>query len=177
MTTSSPRLEGSTGRSRSARPLGVATAAAALGIAAFALASSLPESTVPTAFSPQWWPQVLSAILVVLGISSAIISLRGRKTNDLTTTGSGSVDSLPVDDAEQSGVESWSIGRLAGVLAATVAYILVWTLIGYAPATAVYTVALSALLGARGWFGLAIFPAIVTAFLVVFFDVILGVPL
>ncbi len=160
MTAPSPRLEGSPRRTVARRPLGVPIAAAGLGVGAFLLASALPESSIPTAFSPQWWPQLLAVALIALGLAGIATAIRGEQS-----------------DTSASDTEPWSLGRLTGVILLLVAYLTLWVFLGYAVATALVTVALAAVLGARGWRGLLLFPAIVTGSFVLFFDVILGVPL
>lgn len=166
MTASSPRFEGSTRRSRPRRPLGVAIAAIVLGIAGFGLIAALPESSIPTAFSPQWWPQVLAAALVALGLAGLVKALFVDTSSE---PASASADAVPD--------ESWSIVRVSAVLGATLLSLIIWQSWGYLVATALYTIGLSALLGARNWRGLLLFPAVVTASLVLFFDTLLGVPL
>lgn len=159
MTAPSPRLEGSHRRSAAGRPLGVPIAAVVLGIGAFLLASALPESSIPTAFSPEWWPQLLAVILIALGAAGIVTAFR------------------PGHQESSDESESWSLGRVSGVILLLLAYLVAWPLVGYTVATAIVTVALSALLGARGWRGLLLFPAIVTGSFVLFFDLLLGVPL
>lgn len=159
MTAPSPRLEGSHRRTAAGRPLGVPIAAAVLGIGALLLASALPESSIPTAFSPQWWPQLLAVSLIALGVAGVVTAFRPGQPE---TPGEG---------------ETWSLGRVAGVILLVLAYLILWPLIGYTVATAIITVALSAFLGARGWRGLLLFPALVTGSFVLFFDLLLGVPL
>ncbi len=174
--------EGSSGRSRLVRPLGVGLAGSAIGALVLIMAVMIPESSIPTAFSPRWWPQILAGVLIALSVGGfAVAALRREPT---VTGEPGPVEEASVSQTTEPSVAVpaasptvWSIKRLAAVLAATLGYLLLWQLIGYAVATAVFTVGLSVLLGGRGWRALVLFPFVVTVALVLFFDVLLGVPL
>lgn len=160
----SARPEGSLQRFRWMRPLGVPLIALAIGVVALLMAGSIPDSTIPTAFDPRWWPEALATLLITLSVGGALFHLLNRNKAVFT----------PTPDTESV---TWSIRRLAAVLGSTFGYVLVWQVIGYTIATALFCIGVVAILGGRGWRALMLFPAIVTILLVLFFDLLLGVPL
>lgn len=158
MTRPDPRVEDRRARpavSGRARHLGVALVAIAIGAGMLALASSLPESTVPTAFPPQWWPAGVGAAVVALGL---VLLIRPSEHED--------------DAAPPSGT-----ARMLGMLGCAIGGLVLWLLLGFVVAVALMSAALLLLLGARRPLAVILLPTILAGSLFLFFDVLLKVPL
>jgi len=64
---------------------------------------------------------------------------------------------------------------VAGAL--SVVFVLAWPWVGFAVAAVPFLIAVTYLFGGRGWRPLLVFPVLITAFIVVLFQIILKVPL
>lgn len=126
----------------------------ALGIVMVVLASSLPPSTVLTAFAPQWWPTTVGVLVAALG---AILALRtSEREDDDHATGSS---------------------RMLALLASAAAGLVLWQFVGFLPAMAAMSVAMLLLLGERRLLVIVLLPLILTSVLYTFFSELLKVPL
>lgn len=157
-----PAEEGAGPRHR-VRDLIPAGAGAVLAVGVFALATQIPEGARLTQFSPRWWPELLSVLLLVLSVCLAAQTLRRP--------------SAPVeDDAPESATRQGS-QRLALMLATILGYGVLWYFVDFRVSTAILFVALTWLGGGRGWKALILFPVLATAVLYFLFGVLLRVPL
>lgn len=144
------------------RELAPAAAGVALGLGAFALAAQIPEGTEPSRFSPRWWPEVLSLVLVGLSLAHAAVSLVGH-------------DPATDDDDLEAATRQGTL-RLLSMLAAIAGYGVLWYFVDFRVSTAILFIALTYLGGGRGWKALLAFPVVVTAILYLLFGVVLRVP-
>lgn len=145
------------------RDLFPAGAGAVLAVGVFALATQIPEGARLTQFSPRWWPELLSVLLLALSIGLAVQTLRRP--------------SAPVEDGVPESATRQGSQRLALMLAAIVGYGVLWYFVDFRVSTAILFVALTWLGGGRGWKALILFPVLATAVLYVLFGVLLRVPL
>jgi len=109
---------------------------------------------------PRWWPTVLGVLGLVLAVALVVVALTATLHRD------------DVEPATASGLRNVFV-----TAAVAVAYVVVWPLIGFIPATFALLVILTAVYGARSWKVLVIFPAALTAFLYLLFATLLKVPL
>lgn len=144
------------------RELVPAAAGVALGLATFVLALQIPEGTRLTQFSPRWWPQVLSLLLVGLSLAHGTVSLLRPRQAD--------------EDAPDPSTRQGSL-RLIAMVATIVGYGVLWYFVDFRVSTAILVAALAYLGGGRGWKALLAFPVVVTAVLYLLFGVLLRVPL
>jgi hypothetical protein len=148
---------------RPSRRLEVACAvvALALSLGLLAAARGVDVRTETGGIDPRWWPQLLgmagTALSVAL-LATALLRPPFPREDLMTATPTG-------------------LRRLVLTLLACAALVVVWPLVGFAPAALVFVVALTALFGGRGWRTLLLFPALLTGFLYVLFAVLLEVPL
>lgn len=148
---------------RRSRDLVPAAIGAALAVAAFALATQIPEGARLTQFSPRWWPELLAVLLLLLSVVLAAgVLFRPTVT----------VEEDAPEVATSQG--SW---RLVAMLASVAGYGVLWYFVDFRVSTAVLFLALTWLGGGRGWKALILFPITVTAILYLLFGVLLRVPL
>src|SRR5699024_12655534 len=69
------------------------------------------------------------------------------------------------------------VWRSVGACALSVVFVLAWPWVGFAVAAVPFLIAVTYLFGGRGWRPLLVFPVLITAFIVVLFQIILKVPL
>lgn len=158
MTGPEPRIEDRRARpavSGRARHLGVASVVVVIGGGMLALSASLPESTVPTSFAPQWWPTAVGAAVVVLGLALLLRRSEAEEdTSDITST-----------------------PRMLAVLACAVGGLIAWQILGFIVAMILMSAAILVLLGARRPLPVIVVPVVITGSLYLFFDLLLKVPL
>lgn len=137
---------------------------AVVALAVFAclvfLANNIDLRAEPGGIDPRWWPRALGVVGVVLsGLLVAVASTRD----------------LARDDVEQTTAQGRI--RFAIALGATVAFILLWPVITFFPATVLYVLGMTYCFGGRGWKVLTLFPVGITVFLYLLFHTLLKVPL
>lgn len=145
------------------RPLELVGAAVALAVSVALLigAQRIGLRVETGGIDPRWWPTVLGgagAVLSTVLLASAAFRSVG-----------------PREDLQAASPEGWR--RLALALASTVALVLLWPLLGFVPAAALFLLGLTYLLGGRGWGTLLLFPAVTAGCLHLLFSVALEVPL
>ncbi|GGM15635.1 MULTISPECIES: tripartite tricarboxylate transporter TctB family protein [Micromonospora] len=136
-----------------------------LGVVFLGLARSIELPTRALAVSPRIWPEALAFGIIglsVLQIVSAFVRTPTRADDDDEDDG----------PATRSGVV-----RVAGFLAATVAFGLLWYYVHFLISGLVFVAALIGIAGGRGIKDLLLFPAGVTVVIYVLFGLLLRVPL
>lgn len=133
----------------------------ALAVTLYLGARGIQVRTETGGIDPRWWPQLLGLAGIALSTLMLLTALLRPplQAEDLQTT-------TRVGRA-----------RLALALVASVALGVLWPLVGFVPAAAVFVAALTYLFGGRGWRTLVLFPALLTGFLHLVFAVLLEVPL
>lgn len=110
---------------------------------------------------PRSWPELLGLGGLVLGLLLLVVSFV-RPPFDR-------------DDLEPATRQGWFRVVLAIVL--SVAFVLLWPVLGFLVATPVFLVAATYLFGGRGWKTLVLFPVLMTGFIYLLFHTLLKVPL
>lgn len=111
-----------------------AVAVAALGVAAWVGAARFPEVMVEGQVGAGFWPKVVAALLVALGVALLLVSLAGR--------------GAPVS-ADPANPARWL--PLGVILAVLALYPLAWSLIGFVPATIAAFAPVGKILGVKSW--------------------------
>lgn len=126
-----------------------------VGAAMLVLAATLPASSVPTRFSPSWWPAALGAVTVVLGVLLVF---------------------WPENDDDEDAV-SGDIRRLLLASAIIIGGVGLWAWTSFLVGGIVIGAGLLAALGERRILVLALFPVVVTGAIWAVFALLLRVPL
>lgn len=145
------------------RRLEVACAVVVLGLCVALLigARGIEVRTETGGIDPRWWPQLLGMAGIALSLLLLGIALvRPPQVNEDLST-----------------VTATGARRLGLALVGSAALVMLWPVVGFVPAGAVFVATLTALFGGRGWRTLLLFPALLTAFLYVLFAALLEVPL
>lgn len=144
------------------RLTGVVAAAVSLimGIIVLVLSQGIEEPQIAS-FSPRWWPEALGSLLIVLSLLIAAETW-------LRPPGSGE---------EQESSTRRGAARIALIFLLIAVYGVLWYFIDFRVSTFLLFTGLVAINGGRGWKAFLLFPAITTAVLYLFFDLLLKVPL
>jgi hypothetical protein len=145
------------------RRLEVLGAVVALVLSAllYVLAGQIDLRAETGGIDPRWWPRTLGMAGVGLSVVLLAVALLRRP---------------PEREDVEAATRSGRI-RLALAVVLSLAYIVVWPVVGFATATAVLLAASTAVFGGRGLRALAVFPVGMTAALYLLFHTVLKVPL
>lgn len=145
------------------RPLEIVTAVviAALTAAIYVLAHGIEVRSEVPGVGPRSWPQGLG----IAGLGFSIILF-------LTSVFGHTADRSDLDRATRTG---WR--RLLLTVAVTVAFIVLWPLVGFIFVAPLLISAVTAIAGGRTIQALAVYPILTTAMIYVLFNVLLKVPL
>jgi len=148
---------------RPSRRLEVVCAAIAVaGSGALVLLSRAIEVRRETGgIDPRWWPELLGIAGLALGVLLLVVAVV-RPPFDR-------------DDLEVATRQGWFRVGLAVVL--SVAFVLLWPVLGFLVVTPIFLVAATYLFGGRGWKTLILFPLLMTGFIYLLFHTLLKVPL
>lgn len=148
---------------RASRRLEIAAAATAVGMTAavFLLAGAIDLRVEQAGMTPRSWPQLLG----VLGLGLSTILLL---TAVLRPPQSRS-------ELEASTRPGWL--RLLFTVAATLAFLVAWPLLGFVFAAPLFIAGVTAIAGGRGFRALLIYPVVMATLIYALFHLLLKVPL
>ncbi|WP_052436505.1 tripartite tricarboxylate transporter TctB family protein [Georgenia sp. SUBG003] len=110
---------------------------------------------------PRWWPELLGAAGLALGVLLLVVAILRPPFNR--------------DDLEAATRQGWlRVGIAVGL---SIAFVLLWPVIGFLVATPVFLVVATYVFGGRGWKTLVLFPVLMTAGIYLLFHTLLKVPL
>lgn len=155
---------------------------AAIGLYLLWQALQLPGSEEVTTFiGPRTWPvAILSLMLALVAVMVLMLVLKapGYFTDDETPTElPGDATTVPVADEPAVAVEPAHLWRYAIVLGLTIAYTVVMAYTGYAIATAVFTAAVTVVLGERRPLRILLTTVGAVVLVAIVFDRLLNIPL
>lgn len=148
---------------RNSRPLeiGAALVVAAVTAAVYFLAKNIDVRIETPGVGPRTWPELLGAAGFGFSALLLLMALFGR-----------TADRSDLDGATRTG---WV--RLLVTLAATVAFIVLWPVVGFIYVAPLLISAVTAIAGGRTIRALAVYPILATAGIYVLFHLLLKVPL
>jgi hypothetical protein len=140
----------------------VCAAIAVVGSGALLLLARAVEVRNETGgIDPRWWPELLGIAGLALGALLLVVAVV-RPPFDR-------------DDLEAATRQGWLRVGLAIVL--SVAFVLLWPVLGFLVVSPIFLVAATYLFGGRGWKTLILFPVLMTGFIYLLFHTLLKVPL
>lgn len=129
--------------------------------ALFLLARAIEVRNETGGIDPRWWPELLGLGGLALGVLLLVAAVL-RPPFDR-------------DDLEAATRQGWF--RVGLAVALSVAFVLLWPVLGFLVVTPVFLVAATYLFGGRGWKTLIVFPVLMTGFIYLLFHTLLKVPL
>ncbi|MCE8030044.1 MULTISPECIES: tripartite tricarboxylate transporter TctB family protein [Halomonadaceae] len=167
-----------------------AVAVILLALASLPLTLQFPSSAqVSTFIGPRVWPLLLTVLLLLFGGALLVMTWRdGRRRaqqplQDGIVQHAISPDDLPTGASESDTGEapartlSLAATRHWWLMAATVGYTLLMSIIGFVAASAIFTLLCTLLLGARSWLVIVITVVVAVVLMQGVFVTLLGIPL
>jgi len=139
----------------------IAVLALAASVGLVWLAGEIEIRREPRGIGPRAWPRLLGYGGVALSVALLLCAVFRK----------------PFERDDLESLTRLGLWRsvIAGALA--VAFVLAWPWVGFAVAAVPFLIAVTYLFGGRGWRTLVVFPVLITAFILVLFQIILKVPL
>lgn len=139
----------------------VAAAGLLLGAAVLYFSGDIPLGPEGPALGPRWWPRVLAGFMVLTALVLAVNAFRG--------TAPAAADPEPINKG--------GFLRLLAVSALFPLYGAAWLNLDFRVCTPLFLAALGAVLGARNWRALVVFPIALTTLMYLVFAVGLEIAL
>lgn len=143
------------------RELAIAAGLVVFGLAVVGQARQIPPGVSTDPLGPAAFPIALGCAIAICGalLGAATLAFRGRPALDTAVL----ADATPDDDSATAPTGPFSPARLIGAIAATAAYLAVFTRLGYLLSTPLYVAAIMRIHGGATSRSLLIAPVLVTA--------------
>lgn len=169
-----------------------AVAVILLALASLPLTLQFPSSAqVSTFIGPRVWPLLLTVLLLLFGGALLVMTWRdGRRRAQQPLQDGNAQYAVSADDPQagasvsdtaEAPAPAWTLSLAATrhwwLMAATVGYTLLMSIIGFVAASAIFTLLCTLLLGARSWLVIVITVVVAVVLMQGVFVTLLGIPL